>query len=60
MKDANDKGLLPYSEQLATMKLTTNGERRIRGGTFKIVNGIAEYGKNIFRLSRSNRKTNVN
>ena len=42
-------------------------ERRIRGDlieTFKIVNGIVEYGKNIFRLSRSNRniirKTNVN
>ena len=49
------------------MKLTTLGERRIRGNlieTFKIVNGIVEYGKNIFRLSRSNRniirKTNVN
>ena len=49
------------------MKLTTLGERRIRGDlieTFKIVNGIVEYGKNIFRLSRSNRniirKTNVN
>ena len=64
---ANDIGLLPYSDRLVKMKLTTLGERRIRGDlieTFKIVNGIVEYGKNIFRLSRSNRniirKTNVN
>ena len=50
------------------MKLTTMGERRIRGDlikTFKIVNGIVDCGKNIFRLSRFNRnimirKTNVN
>ena len=55
---ANDIGLLPYSDQLVKMKLTTLGERRIRGDlieTFKIVNGIVEYGKNIFRLRRSNR-----
>ena len=40
------------------MKLTTLGEGRIRGDlieTFKIVNGIVEYGKNIFRLSSTNR-----
>ena len=63
----NDIGLLPYSDRLAKMELTTLDERRIRGDlikTFKIVNGIVDYGKNIFRLSRSNRniirKNNVN
>ena len=42
---ANDIGLLPYSDRLVKMKLTTLGERRIRGDlieTFKIVNGIVE------------------
>ena len=55
---ANDIGLLPYSERLGKMKLTTLGERRIRGDlieTFKIVNRIVDYGKDIFRLSRSGR-----
>ena len=38
------------------MNLTNLGERLIRGDlieTFKIVNGEADYGKDIFRLSRS-------
>ena len=63
---ANDIGLLPYSERLVKMNLTTLGERRIRGDlieTFKIVNGIVDYGKDIFRLSRSSkniiRKSNM-
>ena len=36
------------------MKLTTLGERRLRGDlieTFKIVNGLVEYGNGMFRLS---------
>ena len=36
--------------------LTTLAERRLRGDlieTFKIVNGLVDYGENIFRLSRS-------
>ena len=40
------------------MKLTTLGERRLRGDlieTFKIVNGLVEYGNGMFRLSRSNK-----
>ena len=55
---ANDIGLLPYSGRLAKMKLTTLGEIRLRGDvieTFKIVNGLVEYGNGMFRLSRSNK-----
>ena len=55
---ANNIGLLPYSGRLAKMKLTTLGERRLRGDlieTFKIVNGLVEYGNGMFRLSRSNK-----
>ena len=40
------------------MKLTKLGERRLRGDlieTFKIVNGLVEYGNGMFRLSRSNK-----
>ena len=40
------------------MKFTTLGERRLRGDlieTFKIVNGLVEYGNGMFRLSRSNK-----
>ena len=40
--------MLPYSERLEPMNLTTLGERLIRGDlieTFKIVNGVADYGK---------------
>ena len=42
------------------MKLTTLRERRLRGDlieTFKIVNGLVEYGYGMFRLSRSNKNT---
>ena len=52
----NDIGTLPYGKRLEQMNLTTLGERRIRGDlieTFKMVNGIVDYGKNVFRLSRS-------
>ena len=40
------------------MNLTTLGERRLRGDlieTFKIVNGLVEYGNDMFRLSRSDK-----
>ena len=53
---ANDLGSLPYSERLESMKLTTLGERRIRGDlieTFKMLNGIVDYGKDVFKVSRS-------
>ena len=49
-------GTLPYSERLRELRLTTLAERRLRGDlieTFKIVNGLVDYGENIFRLSRS-------
>ena len=52
----SDIGLLPYSERLLSLQLTTLAERRIRGDlieTFKIVNGLVDYGKNIFNVSRS-------
>ena len=50
--------MLPYSGRLAKIKLTTLGERRLRGDlieTLKIVNGLVEYGNGMFRLSRSNK-----
>ena len=53
---AKDIGPLPYSRRLETMGLTTLGERRLRGDlieTFKMVTGKVEYGKDIFKLSRS-------
>ena len=53
---ANDIGTLPYSERLEAFRLTTLGERRIRGDlieTYKMVNGIVDYGKNVFKVSRS-------
>lgn len=40
------------------MNLTTLGERRIRGDlieTFKMITGKVDYGKNVFKLSRSGR-----
>ena len=52
----NDIGMLPYSKRLEIMKLTTLGERRIRGDlieTYKIVNSKVDYGKDVFKLSRS-------
>ena len=52
----NDIGTLPYSERLSALNLTTLAERRIRGDlieTFKIINGIVEYGKDVFKVSRS-------
>ena len=52
----NDIGTLPYSERLLALKPATLAERRIRGGlieTFKMINGIVEYGKDVFKVSRS-------
>ena len=52
----DDIGPLPYSQRLEILNLTTLAERRIRGDlieTFKIVNGIVDYGKNIFKIGRS-------
>ena len=43
---ANNVGLLPYSKRLELMKLTTLGERRIRGDlieTYKIVTGKVKW-----------------
>jgi hypothetical protein len=51
-----DVGTLPYSDRLEILKLTTLAERRLRGDlieTFKIVNNTAEYGENIYKISRS-------
>ena len=55
----NDLGTLTYSERLAALKLTTLAERRIRGDlieTFKILNGLVNYGQSLFTLSRSGSK----
>ena len=52
----NEIGTLSYSKRLGELKLTTLAERRLRGDlieTFKIVNGLVDYGQNVFRLSRS-------
>jgi hypothetical protein len=52
-------GLLPYSARLEKLGLTTLLERRARGDlieTFKIVNGISNYGKHLFKFSRSGNK----
>ena len=52
----NDIGTLPYSERLRALCLTTLAERRIRGDlieTFKILNGLVSYGKNIFNIGRN-------
>ena len=48
-------GLLPYSERLEILGLTTLGERRCRGDlieTYKIVNETVNYGQNLFNVSR--------
>ena len=52
----NEIGLLPYSERLSALNLTTLAERRIRGDlieTFKVLSGQVEYGKEVFHVSRS-------
>ena len=52
-------GTLPYSDRLKALHLTTLAERRIRGDlieVYKIVNGMVEYGKDLFRMSRSGDK----
>ena len=49
-------GLLPYKTRLEKLGITTLLERRARGDlieTFKIVNGISDYGKKLFKVSRS-------
>ena len=52
-------GLLTYEQRLQSLGLTTLLERRARGDlieTFKILNGISNYGQNFFRTSRSGKK----
>ena len=52
-------GLLPYSERLRILNLTTLAERRIRGDlieTFKILNNIVPYGKSVFNVGKSGLK----
>ena len=52
----DDIGVLPYSERLDALKLTTLAERRIRGDlieTFKVFSNLVDYGSNIFKASRS-------
>ena len=51
-----DIGMLPYSDRLNALNLTTLAERRVRGDlieTYKIVSNLVEYGEDIFNLSRS-------
>ncbi len=53
-------GLLPYRDRLKELQLTTLLERRMRGDiieSFKIISGKVDYGKELFKLSRS--KANV-
>ena len=52
-------GTAPYSDRLEALQLTTLAERRIRGDlieVFKIVNGLVEYGTDLFCVSRSGDK----
>ena len=52
-------GTAPYSGRLEALQLTTLAERRIRGDlieVFKIVNGLVEYGNDLFCVSRSGDK----
>ena len=52
-------GLLPYKNRLEALSITTLLERRARGDlieTFKIVTGKVNYGRDIFRVSRSGTK----
>ena len=52
-------GTLSYSERLQALQITTLAERRIRGDlieTFKMLNGLVEYGQGIFKKSRSGDK----
>ena len=49
-------GLMTYSDRLKELHLTTLIERRARGDiieVFKIFKGIANYGENMFKFSRS-------
>ena len=49
-------GELTYRERLSQLNLTTLIERRARGDlieTFKILSGIANYGREMFRVSRA-------
>ena len=49
-------GTLPYSERLKKLQITTLLERRMRGDiieTYKIVSKKVDYGKDLFKLSRS-------
>ena len=52
-------GILPYRERLEKLRLTTLLERRMRGDiieTFKILSGLANYGSQLFNISRSGYK----
>ena len=52
-------GILPYRERLEKLGLTTLLERRMRGDiieTFKILSGLANYGSQLFSISRSGYK----
>ena len=49
-------GTMEYENRLKVLGLTTLLERRARGDlieTFKVVSGLAKYGENLFKLSRS-------
>ena len=53
-------GLMTYEERLSQLSLTTLLERRARGDlieTFKIINGLANYGKDFFTVS--NKSSNI-
>ena len=53
-------GLLSYEERLHKLNLTTLLERRARGDlieTYRIVSGIANYGSNLFAVSRNGHLT---
>ena len=54
----NGIGTLTYENRLKNLGLTTLLERRSRGDlieTFRIVTGIANYGQNLFNISRNGR-----
>ena len=56
-------GLLSYRQRLQRLRLTTLLERQMRGDlieTFKIVNGVANYGHNMFGTNTAYRTRNLN
>ena len=56
-------GLLSYHQRLQRLRLTTLLDHQMRGDlleTFKIINGVANYGHNMFGTNTAYRTRNLN